>query len=256
MFTLLKVEIIKIRKSIPLKIMGLLMLVLSFITAFSSLSYLDSPMGEMLEIAFYGHDAFYSSLKDTPTISALSMITIALVVCGDFENRTLPMEIAMGYSRVQILFSKLIAVAIANILVFFPYPIGRTILQSIFVGFGYPITTTAIMKMIAVLLVVIMVGIAICGITLVFSFTLKKTVLVMGISFLFIILGGNALLSFGISTPSIGAFLAHTPIGLLKEMAIAQYTPPIVLKSFIISILYIVLSGVLTFFLFNKADLK
>lgn len=256
MIRLLKCEMMKLLKSFPLKILLLLMLALSFVTSLSSLSYVGSPNADAMEIALYGYDAFFSSLRDTPTITVISIIVIGLMVCGDFENRTIPMEIAIGYSRSQILFSKLISVAVANIIVFIPYPIGRAIFQGIFIGFGVPITITAIINMMSVFLVVVTVGLAINGITILLSFIIRKSIIVMGAGFVLVVLGGNVLLSFGYTNPSIGAFLANTPIGLIKAMAAAQYTPKIVLQAFGISVVCIACFVALTYLLLRKAELK
>ena len=85
---LLKSEMSKLTRARPLHLIALLMLALSVVTSLSCLSYVNSPKAEELEIVFHGYDAFFSSLKDTPTISVLAALAISIVVCGDFENRT------------------------------------------------------------------------------------------------------------------------------------------------------------------------
>lgn len=253
---LLKGEMMKLLKSFPLKILFLLMLGLSVITTLSSMSYVGNPNAEIMEVALYGYSAFLSSLRDTPTIGIIGVIVIGLLVCGDFENRTIQMEIAAGYSRSQILFSKLFAVSIAYVLVFLPYPLGRAILQGIFIGFGVPVTLGAIANMLGVFLVVIAVGMAINGLTFLIAFMLRKTVIVMGVGFVLVILGGSAALSFSITNPGLGAILAKTPLGLLKALAVAEYAPVLLLQALSISIVCVLVFMGITNMLFCKAELK
>lgn len=253
---LLKSEMTKLTKSRPLHLIALLMLALSAVTSLSCLSYVNSPQAEELEIVFYGYDAFFSSLKDTPTISILAVLAISIIVCGDFENRTTQLKIVIGYQRAPIFFSKLIAVVAADIILLLPYVLGRTLLQSVLLGFGHPFTVEAAANMVAVFFTAVLTGIAINGITFILSFLLRKTVLVVGAGFCLVLLGGNALVSFGVSTPWFGRLLAYTPLGLLRAMDAASYAPAMTGKAFGISVAWIAAFAALTCRMFQKAELK
>lgn len=253
---LLRSEMTKLLKSGPLRLIALLMLALSAVTALSCLSYAGSPKAEELEIVFYGYDAFFSSLRDTPTISVLAVLAIAIVVCGDFENRTTQMKIAVGYSRAPIFFSKLIAVTAADAAVLLPYVLGRALLQGLLLGFGHPITAGTAAGMAAAFLAAVLAGIAINGVTLALAFLLRKTVLVAGAGACLVLLGGNALMSFGVSTPWFGALLSHTPLGLLRAMSDAAYAPAAVGRAFGVSLVWIACFAALTCRIFQKAELK
>ena len=256
MIRLLKSEMMKLLKSLPIKILFFLMLGLSVVTSLSSLNYVGSPNAELMEIALYGYDAFFSSLRDTPTIAIIGIIIIGLTVCSDFENRTIPMEIAAGYSRSQVLFSKLIAVSLAHIVVLLPYPLGRAILQGIFIGFGVPISMTIILRMLSVFLVVTVVGIAMNGITILLSFIVRKTIIVVGIGFVLVVLGGNALLSFGVANQNLGTILSKTPLGLIKALAIGNYSTDLLFFSCGVGIICIGVFVLFTHLLFCKTELK
>ena len=253
---LLKSEMMKLLKSLPIKILFLLMLGLSVVTSLSSLNYVGSPNAEVMEIALYGYDAFFSSLRDTPTIAIIGIIIIGLIVCSDFENRTIPMEIAAGYSRSQVLFSKLVAVSFAYVLVLLPYPVGRAILQGIFIGFGVPVSFPIIIQMLSAFLVVAVVGIAMNGITILISFIVRKTIIVVGIGFVLVVLGGNALLSFGVANPSLGAILSKTPLGLIKALAVENYSANLLLFALLSGIGCIGVFVLTTHLLFVKSELK
>lgn len=253
---LLKSEMTKLTKSRPLHLIALLMLALSAVTSLSCLSYVNSPRAEELEIVFYGYDAFFSSLKDTPTISILAVLAISIVICGDFENRTTQLKIVVGYHRAPIFFSKLLAAAAADVLLLLPYVLGRMVFQSALLGFGPPVTAQVAVHMAAAFFTAVLVGIAINGITFLLAFLLRKTVLVVGAGFCLVLLGGNALVSFGVSTPWFGGLLANTPLGLLRAMNAASYAPAVVGKAFSVSMVWIAAFALLTCWIFQNADLK
>lgn len=253
---LLKSEMTKLTKSRPLHLIALLMLALSVVTSLSCLSYVNSPRAEEMQIVFYGYDAFFSSLKDTPTISILAVLAIAIVICGDFENRTTQLKIVIGYHRAPIFFSKLIAAAAADVILLLPYVLGRMALQSVLLGFGHTVTVSTIANMAAAFFTAVLTGIAINGITLILAFLLRKTVLVVGAGFCLVLLGGNALVSFGVSTPWFGGLLSNTPLGLLRAMDAASYAPAMIGKAFAISLVWIVGFAVLTCWMFQNAELK
>lgn len=253
---LLNSEMTKLTKSLPLRLIGLLMLALAAVTSLSSWSYAGSPRAEELEIALCGYDAFFSSLRDTPTISITAVLAIAIVICGDFENRTTQMKIAVGYRRGPIFFSKLFAAAAADALLLLPYVLGRTVLQSLLLGFGHPTSIETVASMAAALLTAVLTGIAINGVTLVLAFLLRRTVLVVSAGFCLVLLGGNALIAFGISTPWFGGLLADTPLGLLRAMNAASYAPAAVWRAFGISAAWTVCFALLALRVFQKAELK
>ena len=113
MFNLIRCEMIKLSKSLPIKIMFLLMAALSFVSSISSFNYVGSEHAEELEIALTGFDAFFSSLRDMPTITVIGILIVGILICNDFENRTIQTEIAAGHSRTAIMFSKILAFGIA-----------------------------------------------------------------------------------------------------------------------------------------------
>ena len=256
MRNLMKCEMLKIRKSFPLKVLFLLMFVLSLVSSISSLSYIDSPLANEFEIAFTGYDAFFSSMRDMPTITIIGIIVIGILICSDFENRTIQTEIAAGYSRTSVLLSKTLSFGIAYALVFLPYPLGRLIFQSIFIDFGPAITVGVLLKMVGTFITIVLIGMALDGVVILFAFILRKSIIVMGIGFVLVVLGGNALLSFGVSNPALGTILGKTPIGLFKTLAVTNYEPTVVLQAAIICAVCIGAFVALTYAFFRKAELK
>ncbi len=256
MYNLVKCELLKLQKSLPLKILFLLMLGFSVVSSLSSLSYVDSQLAKQLEIALSGYDAFFSSLRDMPTIAMIGMIVVGLLICNDFENRTMQTEISAGHSRATILISKVFALAIAYFIVYLPYPLGRAILQGIFIEFAPVVTVGMLVKMFATFTSIILVGLAVNSIVILMAFILRKSIIVIGISYVLVVLGGSALMSFGVSNPAFGALLGKTPVGLFKTMAIANYEPFVLIQAVVISTICIVCAVAITYSLFRKAELK
>ena len=80
MFNLIRCEMIKLSKSLPLKIMFLLMAALSIVSSISSFNYVGSEHAEELEIALTGFDAFFSSLRDMPTITVIGILIVGILI--------------------------------------------------------------------------------------------------------------------------------------------------------------------------------
>lgn len=256
MFNLLRSEVLKMRKSLPIKIILLLMFGVSIITSLSSLNYVGSPYAEEMEIALDGFDAFFSSLRDMPTITMIGIIVAGVLICTDFDNRTIQTEIAAGHGRFKILLSKVISFGVAYFMVLLPYPLGRAIFQGVLIQFGQAVTISTFWEMFIGFSTVVLVGMALNSVTIMLSFVIQKNIIVIGVSFILLVLGGNALLSFGIANSHIGAFLAKTPLGFFKELALQNYAPTALFTAASVSVIYIVTMVTLTYLLFRKAELK
>lgn len=97
MYNLMKCEVMKLKRSLPLRILSGLMLIFAAVTSLSSLSYVGSPYQREMEIALTANDAFFSSLRDMPTIVMIERSS-RFVICADFENRATQSEIAAGHA--------------------------------------------------------------------------------------------------------------------------------------------------------------
>lgn len=256
MGNLLKAELKKLARSLPLKTAMAAMLVLSLVTALSSMSYQGSPLQEEMEIVLGGYEAFLMSLRDTPILILVGIITLGIVVCGDFDNRTIQAEIYAGHGRGRIVISKFIAMGIGYAALLLPYPLGRLVFQSIFYGFGQTVNAAAVLKLLAVFAVHVAIGMALVSIGILLAFAIRKTVVVIASSILIVLLGGNALLSFGGSIPALGTVLAKTPLGLGKALFTAGYAAPDLCLAAAVCLLTVLTMCVLTAAAFRKAELQ
>lgn len=256
MQNLLKAELKKLFHSLPLKIAMTAMLALSFVTALSSMSYKGSPLREELEIALGGYEAFLASLRDTPLLILLGIIALGVVVCSDFDNRTIQAEIYAGHGRSQIVISKFIAMSIGYTVLLLPYPVGRLIFQSAFYGFGPMVSASTVFKLLPIFAVYVLIGLALASIGILLAFTIRKTVVVIASSIVLVLLGGNALLSFGGSIPPLGDLLAKTPLGLGKWLFAMDYAAADLWLAAAVCAATIILMCLLTSAAFGKAELK
>lgn len=256
MINLIRCEIYKLRKSKIVWLLFFSMLGLSVVASLSSLSYVGSPNAQELGMVFEGYAVFFVSLRDTPTLVIIGVIMIGLIICGDFDNRTIQAEISSGHHRATVLVSKSLSLGIAYAIVLFPYPVGRAVIQGLFYDFGHILTFTTIIDMLLFYFTIILVSLSLLSICVFLAFFLRRTVLVMGLGITLLVLGGNLVLSFGVSIPEFGVFLAKTPIGFGRALAVAGPDYSMMLQAIGVSVAFLVFFAAITYFSFRKAELK
>lgn len=256
MSNLIQCEMMKLRKSVPLRILFLLMLALGLVSSMSSLSYVNSPVQQELEIALHGCDAFFSSLRDMPTIVMIGVLVLVFVVTNDFENRTIQAAICAGHSRTAILISKMLAFAVGYLAVYLPYPLIRAIVQGMLMGFGAPVSAALIFKMAASLIVILLSGMAVNSVVFWLAFTVRRSILVVGAGFVIVVLGTTALMSFAYSLPQLGSLLAYTPIGFFRELALGNYTPALLGRAAGMDLAVLVLTLFFSHVCFRHEDIR
>lgn len=255
MTNLLAGEFFKLRKSVPFRLLILAMTTLSALTAFSSLSF-SAAAAAAREIPLTGYEAFFISLRDTPTLSFLGIIVTAILLCGDFDSRTIQAQIACGHGRGEILCSKLISFAAAFAAVLLPYPLTRAILQGVFHSFGAPLSPQTFLQMAGYFLTVLLISLALLSVSFLLAFAIRKTAPVVGLSIVVLILGGNVLLSFGNAYPWLGRVLAATPLGLGKALAATARDISALAPAAGLALVYLAPVLLLTYFIFRRAELK
>lgn len=256
MCNLIQCEMMKLRKSVPLRILFILMLSFGLVTSLSSLSYVNSPYQQELEIALHGCDAFFYSLRDMPTIVMIGVLVLIFVVCNDFENRMMQAEICAGHSRAAILISKMLAFATAYIAVYLPYPLIRAVVQGSLLGFGTPVTVALLIRMGLSLCIILLTGMAVNGIVFWLSFVIRRSILVVGAGFVIVVLGGTALMSFAYSVPQLGQLLAYTPIGFFRELALGNYALALLGRAAVIDLAVLAMTLAVSYACFRRMDVS
>lgn len=230
------------------------MVALSLITAISVRSYEGNPLAEEYEIIFKGAEAYYSSLTDAPILASLAIFVIAILICNDFSNRYIQTAISSGYGRKQILLSKFISVSFAFFVVLLPYPLVRTLVQSTLYGFGQPFNAQVLIKLVLDYFLMVLVVLALSGIVFVLAYRLKWTVLVIGISFLILVLGNSIFQSIALVNKSFMNIWVKTPLGLIFFLKTNLFSPHSALIAFVISMITIILALLISFYFFNKDE--
>lgn len=256
MVNLIRCEGYKLRKSKIVWFLFLAMLVLSVATSQSSLSFVGSPQAQDLGMVFDGYEVFFVSLRDTPTLIIIGVIMIGLIICGDFDNRTIQAEIAAGHHRGLILMSKYLALGISYAIVLLPYPLGRAVIQGLQYNFARELTLATLRDMLLFYLTVILVSLSLLSVCILLAFLLRRTVLAMGLGVILLVFGGNLLLSFGVSNPKFGSFLAQTPVGAGRALAAAGLDYRMMAQAAGVSLVFMALFACITYFVFRKAELK
>ncbi len=257
MVKLFNIELKKLIKSKSILVIATLMCVLSLITSFSTLNYKDNMQrAELLEIPLKGLDAFYSSMRDMPTIVFLGILVIGIVFCSEFENGFMQTAITIGYSRLTILIAKFFSMFIAYCLVFLPYPVGRLVFQSLLNGFGDSMDLSIFLNIIMVFIVIISIGFSLNCITIILSLCIKKSIFVMGTSFVILILGGNALLAMAHANVGLSSVVRQTPLAFFKVLAVNEYQWGGLHYTGCISLCIILITLAISTAIFQKMDIR
>lgn len=159
MFNLLKVELYKLKKFQFWYLAVLLMFMVGYI-------YGDNRIGNKV---FYVTDttdvAFSYTVGDTSFVFLIAIVA-ALFIGKDFSNRTICNEIKLGYSRFQILISRMLVVCVFAVLFHASFVISTVLGFSVVRGFDASVLSvgnalrllTALVQLIAVLSGVVLIS--------------------------------------------------------------------------------------------------
>lgn len=257
MMELLKIDLYKLNKSPVLKVIMAVMVIISFATAMSTLSHLNSPETlKNLDLPVYGKDAFFVMLKDYPTITIVGMIIICIIVCGDFDHKIIQSLIQAGYKRKDIVSSKILSIVFTYTIVYFPLLFVRTIVQTVVCGFGEHFGLGILFNMFFAYISIILVSTAINGIVIFLSFVVKNSIVVFTLGFVIIELFVNVIKSFTMSNSSLGQYIKFLPVGNLQYLYEQNYSFKSLALVVIISVFFIVVWRLLTVIAFKKIDLR
>lgn len=260
----MKADLYRFRKSTALKV--------SFLISLISIS----TMALVLYLVSQGHIGkeimgSLGLLTDAMMVSLLSSLVIGLIVCGDFNSKTIHSEIACGGRKMIVLAKTLTSMLITGI-VLLPYAIVSVIvfatgadlagmegIPSLFIHImtnqaDVAIDGSSIGKAIMLCLVGIVVYMARLSICLPVAFIVRRPVAVMivGIVSSF----GFDMITKGLSdAPVLGDMLAYTPYAIIYDLNMDAGASTI-FQAVSSSIVFIVLMTVITYFFFRKSDIK
>ncbi|MGG7177385.1 hypothetical protein ACQPU1_07340 [Clostridium paraputrificum] len=265
MFNLIHAELFKLRKSAGLKV-GLIASTLCAIgLAMISHNIAIGTIGE--EVI-----ANASGLSEVMMISLLGSLMAGILVCSDFETKTIHDSVACGNGRGNIVFSKFLVYVLIIGMLMIPYIIvtligfststefAKSFNVSVFANImsessTIGVSAESIGKIISISLVEILVYVARLSICILIAFKARKTMVVMGIGFT---LSGLVDLLIGLvdDIPGVSKIISMTPF--YREYMLINMDTEVgtLLKIALISIVFILVIALITYKLFKRAEIK
>lgn len=265
MYNLICADLFKLSKSIAIK-------VLFGITTISALTitlmaYLipQGKLGEnMIGMGFM--------LSDISMMSILGPVLAGLLICGDFDNKTIQDAIANGCSKGSIIVSKTITFCCALTFILMPYAVITGIgiatgsefgMGKVAIAFLNILTSDAgtaysapeILKLLAVFLTMIIVYWAQLSICLPIAIVLRKPILLVPIYYVFSVLSAQ-LIRFRDSSPTFKVIFDGTPYGGNYSFITLETGTADIFKAITVSLIFIVLMMLITYALFKKSEVK
>lgn len=236
MTNLLKVELFKLKRFWIGYIGMLFMFGVGYV-------YGDNRIGNRV-FAMTGHtaDAFRATVSDTSFVFLIAILA-ALFIGRDFSNRTIGNEIKLGYSRTQILLSRMLAAGAFSLLLHMIYIVSTLIGFCVVRGFD---TSAFCLENGLWLLTVLLQLAAIIGGVVLISFLVKKMAEAIALSALYAALCCNILrnfLSTKLFTMSCFCFARDSDLKTLAAAAVSAAVTLLVLLTIAV-------------FAFRKAEVK
>jgi ABC-2 type transport system permease protein len=265
MLNLIRADLFKLMKSQVVKVLTGISAASAIITAV--MAYLI-PLGR-IDTRMTGIEFMFSDMN---MICILGAVVAGIIVCGDFDNKTIHNAISGGSRRSAVIVSKAAALAVALILLLLPYAIVTAAglgtgykfdVGSVGIGFLHVLTTesgtvmgiTEIGKLAAIMLTLIIVYIAQLSLCVPLAFFLKKPVFVVAIYYGFSIL--CAQLAGGSESSSVlSRIFLRTPYGNKHALITLETTASDMARTIGISVIFIAIMLTVTYTAFRKSEIK
>lgn len=259
MLSLLRCEWYQVRKSLPLKISVVIIVVASFIfrIKFTDAAYVSEIKALDEMYILYGGGSICGSMGDGAMALLLASLFAGWMIGGSFENRVIQESISYGKKRSSVYFAKMLMYSIVvTVLCLIYWCVG-----ALPAGFKNGLGTAEIcgnLSRIPYIIGMVAAGsmayislFTICGMI---AFFARKTGVTMGICFVGILLGGNLLAS--ILSEDIIAIINYTPLGLYHRVLTLDVTWFDICQTAGISLIWIILLWVIGYLKFQKTELK
>jgi ABC-2 type transport system permease protein len=265
MLNLIQADVYKLRKSMAIKILtGITTVSAAIMAVFAYLI----PQGK-IDASMTGIGFMFSDIN---IISILGGIIAGVIICGDFENKTIHDSIANGCSRVAVIISKASVLGFALAFILLPYAIITVVsigigsqfsMGSAAVGFLHLLTSESataisvseVWKMFAVMFTLVIVYIAQLSICVPLAFMLKKPIFVVAIYYGFSILTAQ-LIRVSESSPVFDRIFSLTPYGGKYAFVTLDTGTGDMVKAIAVSLIFMSLMLAVTYIAFRKSEIK
>ncbi len=265
MYNLIRADLFKMRKSLMIKVLfGITFLsavIIAVIAYMIPKGKIDPGMAETFFL-----------FSDINMISILGAVISGVLICGDFDNKTIHSAVASGCSRGSILLSKAIVLFSAMIFILLPYIIitvmalstgAKFSMGSVGVGFlsiliqesGTAFMASEIFKLLIVMLTLIIVYAAQLSICIPFAVVLKKPVLVVAVYYGLTILFAQ-LTRLKNSFPTFESIFSCTPFGSIYTITKTDVGVLDIVKSISGSLVFIIVMLAVAYNMFKKSEIK
>lgn len=265
MYNLILADLYKLRKSMIIKLLfasttisAVLMVVMAYMIT------QDKVEPSMTGIGFM--------FSDINMISILGAAIAGILICGDFDNKTIHDAIASGCSRGAVIITKSIIFCSALAIILIPYMLITLIslgtglefnMGSEALGFLYLLTSEAgtvisiseVWRLLLIILTLTILYIAQLSVCLPLALTLKKPVLVLAIYYGFSILSGQLMRIKG-TFPVFDRIFAFTPYGSNHIFITLDTGIGDIFTTIIVSLLYLLIMIVISYCIFRKMEIK
>ncbi|WP_410512862.1 ABC transporter permease [Paenibacillus sp. BR2-3] len=265
MLNLIQADVFKLRKSMAIKILLAITTVSAAIMAV--FAYLI-PQGKM-DPSMTGLGFMFSDIN---VISILGGVIAGVMICGDFDNKTIHDSIANGCSRSAVIISKAAVLGFALAFLLLPYAIITGIalstgsefsMGSVAVGFlnvltsveGTTFSASGVWKMFAVTLTLMIVYVAQLSICVPLAFMLKKPLFVVAIYYGFSILTAQ-LIRLSESSPVFDRMFSLTPYGGKHAFVTLDTGTGDMVKAIAVGLIFISVMIAVTYSAFRKSEIK
>lgn len=265
MLNLLRSEFYKMRKSVSLKIC----LLLSCISAAALIIISHNiAVGKMsADIA-----GSASGLTEIVIVSLLGSLMTGLLICGDFETKTIHDAITCGNGRSTVVITKMLMYILSMMLLLLPYAAAvlagylsgarftSSFVMSVFFRVltevaGSGVTLEKVGKILAIFILTMLVYAARLCICVPLAFKLKKPVVILAIGFLF-----SALIDLVIGlisdVPVISKIISCTPFSRDFILMTMNTGAGMMIKAAASSMIFLGLITELTYLVFRRDDIK
>lgn len=265
MLNLVHAEFYKLQKSIGLKICFLLSCISGASLIYISHCIAIGSMG--IEVK-----STASGLTEIVIVSLLGSLMTGILICSDFETKSIHDAVACANGRMSVVLSKTLMYIIYMIMLLLPYMVATLIgfcsgakfstpfVASVYIQMlsdvtGKSVAAGTVGKIILISLVSMIVSAARLSVCIPVAFKIRKPVAVLAIGFAF-----NALIDLVIglfkNVPVISDILTFTPFSRKFILVTVHTTTGILIKAVICSIIFIAVMAVVTYISFKKDEIK
>lgn len=259
MYNLLKCEFMKLRKSREFTYILSGICVVSLVILIQRIYQMEvfiKHMGE--EYAIQGVHCFMNMTSKPYIVVILSTIFAVLSVCRDFHDRIVQSTVLCGYSRIKMIFSKVIVIysAVAAFVAAYVFicPLGVGILY----GFGMELNMAIIMKIIRMYLLCVMTVCAVASAAAIVAYIFRNSALSTVVWFtclflyVFCIIGAEG--AFGLCQPV--DFIVNNSFLMLLGMVELDMRSGDILRIVLANSAAIISLFLVKCFIFQRTELK